>query len=518
MVQAMSDQAVRAEVEAQRPFVHKCSTQSHKYLFDVNTSRMLRVPDVVWDIIEDFGVLTLPELIAKYSGTYPESAISDAWDAIAAAREKGLLSSHRPKEITVPYEMEQIVAQLAEYRQSLTLVVTEQCNLRCGYCVYGGRYAHRREHSPKTMPWEVARAAIDEYLAHSEKAPGRSIRFYGGEPLLNLPLLRRTVEYVTQERGVENVLFSITTNGLLLRGEAAEFLAQHRFTIGLSLDGPEHVHDRYRRQVDGSGSWRQVVANVRALLEKYPEYRKGNLRFQSVIAPPANLLELEEFFSTFDLFEPGMGLSANSVSEQDSTFMDCVPFDSRGIEGYGALYKRFVQNMKDGTLGRDARQPSLWLQRALFESSTVVFYKRGYAKESSPLLPERLCTLPTCLPGARRLYVQTDGSYYPCERVQESMAFQIGNIHEGVDPKRVSELLESFVDICKADCPTCWGLPICQAGCIVSMTKDGKLDPVARKQACESFLRRAHRTMVSVCEALEANPEALRYMDAIKYT
>jgi uncharacterized protein len=515
---AMSDQTVPAEGEAQSPFVHKCSTKSHKYLFDVNTSRMLRVPAVVWDIVEDFGTVSLPDLVAKYGGTYPASAISEAYDAIVAAREQGLLSSNRPKEISMPYEEEEIAEGLAARRESLTLVVTEQCNLRCTYCVYGGQYAHHRSHSPGKMSWDVARAAIDEYLAHSGQVAGRSVRFYGGEPLLNLPLIRQTVEYIEQERGQTNVQFSVTTNGLLLQGEAAEFLARHGFGISVSLDGPEHMHDRYRRQKDGSETWQQIVANLRLFLKEHPEYRQGGLRFHAVVAPPADLRELEEFFASFALFEQGMGLSVSSVSTTDTTLTDCLPFDSLGVDGYGALYERFLQNMKDGTLNEDQGQPALWVQRALFEKQIMGFYKRGYAGKASPRLPERLCTLPMCLPGVRRLYVQTDGSYYPCERVQETPAFQIGSVQEGVSPEKVHALLQTFVDVSKAECRTCWCVPICQAGCVVAVMKDGKPDCQARRKACESFLRTAHRTMVSVCEALEANPEALRYMDAIKYT
>ena len=181
----MPDPGVQAQGDARDPFVYKCSTKSHKYLFDVNTSRMLCVPPAVWDIVEDVGVLALPDLIAKYAATYPASAISEAHDAILAIREKGLLSDNRPREIAVPYEEEEIRDLLATHRESLTLVVTEQCNFRCSYCIYSGEYAHRRAHSPAMMSWDVARLAIDEYLAHSGQRASRGLDVPSGTGTLS---------------------------------------------------------------------------------------------------------------------------------------------------------------------------------------------------------------------------------------------------------------------------------------------------------------------------------------------
>ena len=203
------------------------------------------------------------------------------------------------------------------------------------------------------------------------------------------------------------------------------------------------------------------------------------------------------------------------VSDQDTTITDCTPFDGQYIDGYDAIYQRFIRNIKDGTLDRQHRQPALWLQTALLERDVLMFYKRGYASQQRPCLPDVFCPLPTCVPGVRRLYVDTDGSYYPCERVQETSTFRIGSVDEGVSARKIRALLQAFVDLGKEECRSCWCLPMCTAGCVVAVMKDGKLDPAARKQACESCRNRTHRIMTDVCEALESNPRALQYMDAI---
>ncbi len=507
-------------LEVRAPFVHKVRTKQHRYLLDVNTSRMLGVPLAVWDIVDEAGVLPRADLVARYSDRYHPSVISDALDVILAAQAKGLLSPSRPKEVVCAYSERSIAQELADRRNSVTLVPTEQCNFRCSYCVYGGAYAHCRVHSPEMMSWDVARPAIDEFLAHSSRTEDpRSIRFYGGEPLLAMPLLRRCVDYVRQDRKRADIDFAMTTNGSLLRGDVADFLAEHQFRMNVSLDGPEHIHDRCRRRNDGSPTWRLVMDNLRAFLDKHPEYSEnGRLGFHAVVTPPTNLLEVEKFFGSCDLFQPGMAFSLAYVSNLDTTYPDCMPADQRRIEGSEALHEKFVRNLCDGTWGRDRGKPSLWVQRALFEKEALFFYKRGYASPEDPLLPERLSPLPMCVPGVRRLFVNTDGSYYPCERVQETESFCIGNVSDGVSAARVADLLRGFVDLGKQECCSCWCVAMCLAGCVVVVMKDGKMDAAVRAQACDYYRAVADRAITDVCEALEVNPQAMQFANDVTFT
>lgn len=513
---AESEPPPQAACNLAGPFVHKYATANSKYLFDVNTSRILRVSPAIWDIIEDVGVLSRQDLVAKYSGTHSAEEVAQAHDAVVKAQENGLLSSHRPKEISVPYSQEYIREKLAHSRSTMTLVVTEQCNFRCSYCVYGGTYSHQRDHSARMMSWDTARQAIDDFLQHSGQATARSVHFYGGEPLLNLPLIRRSVEYITNERQQTDVRFTITTNGSLLRGEAAEFVASHGIRCSISLDGPQHIHDRYRRFADGSATWLQVMDNIRTFLDVYPEYRdNGLLGFHAVLAPPTDLRELDEFFATCDMFRPSMGFSLGSVSTCDTSFFESIPATSLRVGGHEDLYQRFINSMRDGTLGRDHREPAMWVLIALFERDVIGFYKRGYASAQHPLLPDRLCPMPTCLPGVRRLFTNIDGTYYPCERVQQTSSVCIGNVREGVSVQKVFDLLGAYVDLGKAGCLSCWCLPMCMAGCVAMVMEDGKPDASARKHACDSYRRTAHRVMTDVSAVLESSPKALDYMDSI---
>ena len=224
------------------PFIHRFQTQRHKYVYDVNTRRIIRVWPVVWDVLADYGLMGSDQIVAKHSSSHEVAEIKAALEEVALAREqKGLFLSLHPSEIVIA-SREKIEERLREQREQLILNVTEDCNFRCSYCVYGGGYGHHRTHSAGKMSWEVARAAIDEFLSHSGHSEGRVISFYGGEPLLNLPLIRRSVAHVRRNSGQADVRFALTTNGYLLTGETAKFLSREGFLIVISLDAVSYTH------------------------------------------------------------------------------------------------------------------------------------------------------------------------------------------------------------------------------------------------------------------------------------
>ncbi len=151
---------------------------------------------------------------------------------------------------------------------TLTLCLTHNCNLRCRYCYAGRKTA-------QSMPWETARAGIDLGLAEAERSGvSLDLSFFGGEPLLEYPLLQRCYDYL-HERGARLVSpprFGITTNGTLLTEEKLAWMAERDFLVGLSVDGNAAMHDMNRRYADGSGS-HAAVAEALALLRKFPRLR-----------------------------------------------------------------------------------------------------------------------------------------------------------------------------------------------------------------------------------------------------
>ena len=123
--------------------------------------------------------------------------------------------------------------------RSLEVILTAACNMRCGYCYQNAKQARR-------MEWDTLRPALDLVLRSDPREV--QVRFMGGEPLLELPLMRRAVEYVGERRRAgKRVVYAISTNGTLVDEEAAQFLAAHEFETQLSFDGvPEAQNLRGR--------------------------------------------------------------------------------------------------------------------------------------------------------------------------------------------------------------------------------------------------------------------------------
>lgn len=163
--------------------------------------------------------------------------------------------------------------------QSMYLLLTDNCNLRCSYCFVldGMPECHRSTN----MSWGVAKQGVDMFFANIARNPPvhmravKAIHFYGGEPLLRFHLLQRVVEYTEdtyaeQIAGMDSVgfLFSLVTNGTLITREIADFIAAHpRISVTVSIDGFEDVHDQARRTTKGEPSYEEVVRGLRFLKE-----------------------------------------------------------------------------------------------------------------------------------------------------------------------------------------------------------------------------------------------------------
>jgi MoaA/NifB/PqqE/SkfB family radical SAM enzyme len=121
------------------------------------------------------------------------------------------------------------------------------------------------------MPWKTLSAAID--LLRSSSRPEVTLAFYGGEPLLELALLRRAVEFASASRlGQPTVRFHLTTNGTLLDADAAAFLATHRVATRLSFDGVQAAQDRR-----APGTFARLDALLSALRSAHPGYFRDQL-------------------------------------------------------------------------------------------------------------------------------------------------------------------------------------------------------------------------------------------------
>src|SRR5579864_4338152 len=221
------------------------------------------------DAAADALLLTLteqPRTRAELESLFPDEAALDA-----AMGE--LVRVQAVGETTAPPAKTPKIIPLAPFPlTTMVLNVTNQCNLSCTYCYeYGEDKIVDTENGrqPKFMTEETARESVDFLLRESGKVA--HITFFGGETLLNFPVLVKTIEYARRRAAEEgkDVDFSLTTNATLLKPEIIEFIAENRIGVTISIDGPKEVQDKFRVFNNGAGSYDLVAPKVRELLKRH---------------------------------------------------------------------------------------------------------------------------------------------------------------------------------------------------------------------------------------------------------
>jgi uncharacterized protein len=168
------------------------------------------------------------------------------------------------------------------------------CNLDCQYCFYLDREADPYKSLPaRRMSVETLERLVDTFLFYSY--PNSVFAFQGGEPMLaGLPFFRKLVEFQKQYgRDGQNVSNALQTNAVLIDDDWCELFREYNFLLGVSIDGPEEVHDAYRFNKAGHGTWRQVMRAIETLKRNKVEFNVLCVLSQANVEKPR---ELYRFF------------------------------------------------------------------------------------------------------------------------------------------------------------------------------------------------------------------------------
>lgn len=134
------------------------------------------------------------------------------------------------------------------------LLTTDECNLNCKYCFIEGTMPS--DHEFKKMSEETAKKAVDFFRGNTANRGTPMVIFYGGEPMLNEPVVKYVINKVRAETLFD---ISMVTNGTRINQENAKFLAQNRISIGVSIDGRQNIHNQARQFRDGKGTYQEAV-------------------------------------------------------------------------------------------------------------------------------------------------------------------------------------------------------------------------------------------------------------------
>jgi uncharacterized protein len=325
--------------------------------------------------------------------------------------------------------------------QSLVMNLTNQCNLSCQYCYeFGEDKVATPEGKPKFMDLETAQASVDFLLAQSPGRKAVHITFFGGETLMNFPLLKQVVTYANQQAAAQGraIDFSLTTNATLLTPAIIEFLSENRIGVTVSMDGPAELHDKLRVFANGQGSYAIIEPRVRALIQGH--------RTRPITARVTLTSGVTDVVRIFRHLKQDLGFHEVGFAPVTTAPNRLYAIGERGMDGvleqFHVLAGEYLQYALRGEMHGFSNV-----------SDTIAELYQGVNK-SHP-----------CGAGLGLMGVGPSGDIAPCHRFVDSDTHSLGNIKTGVDREKQADFLNRGNINSKYDCHTCWARPLCAGGC-----------------------------------------------------
>ncbi len=465
-----------------------------RFWYDTHRNGIWAVDDVLADVLALWEGGAADEMAARLADRHPAAAVHRAIQEIQAAqRDEGLFRSDRsPSAVPTPDSRAAWDRELGH----LTLSLTNSCNLRCGYCPQTLQTTPHR-----TMPEAVARAAVRFFAGRSADAPLRNISFYGGEPMLQWPILQAVADEIALHPNWPPLRLTLDTNATLIDEAAAAWIARTGAYLQVSCDGPARVHDRYRRAAGGGPTHHLVMAGLRRVLQADPSAAR-RMSFVATLGPPYPFAEVAAWFADLPLFRelgidhrPVVRLNAAAPGGADPGLAE--PDRSRALRAALAEAERiYLEAHAAGRRGDLA--PAL---RSMFDADLVRWHHRSRGPLPATAFPAGVCR-----PGVRRLFVAPDGSLLPCERVGPDLV--IGHVDRGFDFTALDRLHARLLEAVGAACGDCWAQRLC--GVCLAML-DGS--PQGAAGACRATRRRAEEVLKRWLTLREGPPGGLGFLD-----
>lgn len=320
-----------------------------------------------------------------------------------------------------------------QHLKSLCLLISQTCNMKCDYCfVDKGTFGEEES----LMDEDISLKAVD-FLIENSKTKHIEIDFFGGEPLINWNVVKKTVEYgVKKSKEKGKVLrFSLTTNGILLDDEKINFLKENSVSLILSLDGPPKINNMHRKLKNGYPSFDYIFKKIEKVKNYEGYYIRGTFTSKT-----KSVFENAKFF-----YENGF----NNVSLEPVILEKENPLSIKN----GDLKDLMLEYEKLGE----------YLFNEKLKGNKYNFYHFNIDLSSGSCLGKMSFG---CGAGVEYLAVDTKGDLYPCHFLKEFKEFKIGNIFYGIDENKKSYFLFLNNIDSKENCRSCWAKYLCGGGCI----------------------------------------------------
>lgn len=473
-----------------RPDIH-CFVQNGKYfVLDINTCETMEINPVTYQVLQLYGTKNEEDIINLLSSGYSEADVKEVLTEIEYMKEDGYFAPYKeakhrgitPSDTQVSHPLEMV------------LLVSQQCNMGCKYCFAGkGEYGHKGK-----MTEETAIKAVDYLMERSEETKKRMhINFFGGEPLLNFPVIKKTAEYleeIYQKKGIR-VTMGITTNGTIMNNQILDCLRRHNITVVVSIDGPKDVHDKWRKFRNGKGTYDAIVKNVRRMNESLPKKAIARVTVTKQSPPIEEISKHIKDIGFANMVYSKMYEYSTCNNDDYNVYKDINLTENELKDFYNSTCKTIetiINKKKTETLSPIENE--------------IVMRDMHYTNGRGP----RRFNCSACV---SLIAVGIEGELYPCQRFIDMPAFKMGDVWNGLDGERFAAFFNDF-ESNRMTCTKCWGRNLCGRDCFRDAVRNDCCFGEPDKISCEIKLKGYERQLYLQSEVKKIMPDLIKnYID-----
>ena len=412
--------------------IHKFEQGGNYFILDVNTGAVHVVDELVYDILDDSSLKSKEEVLTNLKGKYEESVIGEAYDEIEELVKEGILYSGDQYEEIAHGSMDD-----RDYIKAVCLNIIHGCNLRCKYCFAdeGEYHGHKG-----VMDIDTAKKAIDYVVKRSGPRRNIEIDLFGGEPTMIMDTIKEIIAYAREheKEWKKNIRFTMTTNATLLNDEMMEFMDKEMGNIILSLDGRKEVNDNVRIKVDGSGSYDDILPNIKKMIDKRTE---GKMYFVRGTFTRANTDFYEDVKAMVN--EGFREISIEPVVLENGHPLALREEDLPTIfDNYDKLYEE--------------------MRRRKVEGDEFKFYHFNIDLQGGPCVYKRISG---CGAGFEYVAITPQGEVYPCHQFVGKEEYKLGSIWDDTYDAELGKKFKKAHIYNKPKCKDCWARFYCSGGC-----------------------------------------------------
>lgn len=416
--------------------IHKYKLNGYNIVLDVNSGAVHVVDDLAYDILDCLDETNLTfeldeKIVKKLSNKYSVSEINETY--------KELYELYKEGELFSKDYYEKIAKNIGKAPiKAMCLNIAHDCNLRCEYCFASkGDFGTGRE----LMSLDTAKAAIDFLIKASKDRHNLEVDFFGGEPLMNFEVVKKTVEYArSQEKKYnKNFRFTITTNGLLLTDDKIDFINENMDNVVLSLDGRKEVNDRLRVTASKEGSYDIIVPKYQKLVKERKKLGK-------------------------DYYVRGTFTKYNFDFTNDVLHMNELGFDQLSIEPV-VSDKNLDYSIKEDDLDRVFKEYETLAKEIINRRKNGNYFNFFHFMLDLNQGPCAIKRLKGCGCGNEYVSVTPNGDVFPCHQFVGKSEWKMGNVLKDEFNEKIKDYFSKTNVYQKPDCKDCWAKFYCSGGC-----------------------------------------------------